>query len=60
MALDERDYMRERARQMVKRNYYGEEPGSKARPARGTHWTLILVFWLAVANLLWLAYSLAA
>ena len=59
MALDERDYMQTRARQLVERDYYGWRPRSH-RERRGLHWSLMLIAWLALTVGLWLLHELAA
>lgn len=53
MALDERDYMRARARRLVERHYYGNAPRRRASKSR-PEW-LIGAAWIAAgAGLYWL------
>ncbi|MBS0402355.1 MAG: hypothetical protein JSS18_07685 [Proteobacteria bacterium] len=59
MALDERDYMRESARQIVERDYYGLMRRLEQRRTRRAGWLTISVFWALITLGLWLAYRWA-
>jgi len=58
MALDERDYMVERARRLVEREYYGSRGiGQQRKASSGTHWSIVLVVWLLIVLALWAVFS---
>ncbi len=52
MTLDQRDYMRERARALVERDYY-----QQTKTSHGTHWSIILALWMTIALGLWLLFE---
>lgn len=57
MALDERDYMRERARKLVERHYYGKAaPQERKKP---TSTAVVALIWIGLACALWLAFKWA-
>lgn len=66
MALDERDYMIERARKRLNDEYARMDsrrnlPASnnRQRRERGTHPLLIVMAWITIALVLWIAFKWA-
>ena len=59
MALDDRDYMRDSARRIVEREYYGLKQRLQHRRTKRANWLGIVACWALITIGLWMLYRWA-